>query len=587
MRYRFGHYVLDEDARELRLGGQEIEVQPLVFDLLRYLVVHRDRVVTKQELLDNLWEDALVVDGALQRVVSLARTALKQGRAEQAIRTYARRGYRFCGDAIAEADASRGSDRLEHAHAAFENKDWATAVDALAAADAEAEVDGPDLERWARALHCLARVAEAAAPLERAVATYALKGDRRGSARAALAMAYVLLEQRDTLAVAKGWHKRAERYLAGMEPCDEHALLAMLASRLALAERDNERALTCGNQAIDLARERGNADIEAVGLVYSGHALMALGDVKGGAARHDEAAAAVLAGEISPWYVNFIYCGVIWACRNLGDWKRATAWTEHFSRWNQSKTGSRFPGTCQLHRAEVMAVRGDLQGAESELMAALDVLRTTAPWAEGDAHRIRGGLLLMRGDLDGASREFAIAIEQGWDPQPEYALLHVARNDTDLAIRGLERTITDTHWLYRERLPELLSQLITLAARKGDVQRARSAMTELEGMPESLTMQSHRAAIERARAEIAAMDGQRTAALASLRRALRLWEDIGAPIKAAATRIRLAELLLEDGDPAAARGELSAVARSTRALGLRPFSDACDVIEARCRAAQA
>ena len=52
MRYRFGHYVLDEDARELRLDGREIEVQPLVFDLLRYLVVHRDRVVTKQELLD-------------------------------------------------------------------------------------------------------------------------------------------------------------------------------------------------------------------------------------------------------------------------------------------------------------------------------------------------------------------------------------------------------------------------------------------------------------------------------------------------------------------------------------------------------
>ncbi|HEX5133533.1 MAG TPA: winged helix-turn-helix domain-containing protein [Candidatus Krumholzibacteria bacterium] len=586
MRFRFGHYVLDEDARELRLDGREIEVQPLVFDLLRYLIVHRDRVVTKQELLDNLWDDALVVDGALQRVVSLARTALKPGHAEQAIRTYARKGYRFCDDAIAEAGTSHGT-RLDQARAAFENKDWAAAVDALAAADAESAVDGPDLERWARALQCLARTADAAQPLERAVATYALKGDRRGSARAALSMAYVLLEQRDNTAIAKGWHKRAERYLDRIAPCKEHALHAMLAGRLALAERDNERALACSNQTIELARAMGDADIEAIGLVYSGHALMALGDVSGGAARHDEAAAAVLAGEISPWYVSVIYCGVIWACRNLGDWRRATAWTEQFSRWNQARPGSRFPGTCQLHRAEVLAVGGDLPGAESEVAAALDMLRASAPWAEGDAHRIRGGLLLMRGDIDGASRAFATAIEQGWDPQPEYALLHIARNDIDLAMRGLERTITDTHWLYRERLPELLSQLVTLAVRKGDAPRARSAMSELEGLPEGLAMPAHRAAHERARAELAVLDGERKAALTSLRQTLRLWDDIGAPIKAVTTRIRIAEILLEDGDPAAALGELSAVARSTRALGLRLLSDMCDEIEAKCRSALA
>lgn len=94
MTWRFGPFELDEDRRELRLRKREVVVEPLVFDLLAELVRKRDRVVTKDELLESIWPGAYVTEGSLQRAVSLARSALRAGDAAEAIKTYARRGYR-------------------------------------------------------------------------------------------------------------------------------------------------------------------------------------------------------------------------------------------------------------------------------------------------------------------------------------------------------------------------------------------------------------------------------------------------------------------------------------------------------------
>src|SRR6185369_13840721 len=94
--YRFGPFELDVGARELRRGPDEIPVQPQVFALLNYLVEHRDRVVGKDELLERLWPDAVVLEASLQRSVSQARAAL--GDEDHVfIRTFARHGYRFVG----------------------------------------------------------------------------------------------------------------------------------------------------------------------------------------------------------------------------------------------------------------------------------------------------------------------------------------------------------------------------------------------------------------------------------------------------------------------------------------------------------
>jgi DNA-binding winged helix-turn-helix (wHTH) protein len=54
MRFLFDGHTLDLGRRELRLGAEPVALEPLVFDLLTYLVANRDRVVSKEEVLDSV-----------------------------------------------------------------------------------------------------------------------------------------------------------------------------------------------------------------------------------------------------------------------------------------------------------------------------------------------------------------------------------------------------------------------------------------------------------------------------------------------------------------------------------------------------
>ncbi|HEX2192195.1 MAG TPA: AAA family ATPase [Acidimicrobiales bacterium] len=94
--YRFGACELDEDRRELRRDGRVQHLEPQVFDVLTYLVRHRDRVVSKIELLDQVWGSRFVSESALTSRIKTARQAVGDtGREQTAIRTVHGHGYRF------------------------------------------------------------------------------------------------------------------------------------------------------------------------------------------------------------------------------------------------------------------------------------------------------------------------------------------------------------------------------------------------------------------------------------------------------------------------------------------------------------
>ena len=99
---RFGDYELDADRHLLMRGGRELRAEPKVLSVLTYLVQHRDRVVPKEELLDELWEERHVSDSALTRVIRDLRRVLDDSSAEpRFIRTVYGRGFIFIADIAA------------------------------------------------------------------------------------------------------------------------------------------------------------------------------------------------------------------------------------------------------------------------------------------------------------------------------------------------------------------------------------------------------------------------------------------------------------------------------------------------------
>ncbi|MFQ5697401.1 MAG: AAA family ATPase [Myxococcota bacterium] len=113
MIHHFGSFDLDLHLFELRSEGAPLPVQPKVLDLLAYLVLHRERVVSKQELLERVWPEEVVSEAALTHAIMEARRALSDdGSTQRWIQTVRRRGYRFVGDVrSARAVQTHGASR--------------------------------------------------------------------------------------------------------------------------------------------------------------------------------------------------------------------------------------------------------------------------------------------------------------------------------------------------------------------------------------------------------------------------------------------------------------------------------------------
>ncbi|MBQ1016727.1 AAA family ATPase [Micromonospora sp. D93] len=110
--YRFDGFELNTSLYELRLAGRRIPLEPRAFDVLHYLISHRDRVVSKEELLDSVWGDRFVSEASVTTVLRTIRVAIGDaGREHRLIRTAYRRGYQFVGTVMqTTAGAGPGSE---------------------------------------------------------------------------------------------------------------------------------------------------------------------------------------------------------------------------------------------------------------------------------------------------------------------------------------------------------------------------------------------------------------------------------------------------------------------------------------------
>ena len=98
MRYLFEDYALDTDRRELQRATDVVVVTPQVFDLLEYLIRNRERVVSKDDLINAIWNGRIVSDAALTTRLNAARSAIGDtGEKQRLIKTLPRKGFRFVG----------------------------------------------------------------------------------------------------------------------------------------------------------------------------------------------------------------------------------------------------------------------------------------------------------------------------------------------------------------------------------------------------------------------------------------------------------------------------------------------------------
>lgn len=99
VRYRVAQFEIDPTRHEVRRAGEFVHIEPQVFDLIVHLMRNRDRIVSKDELIETIWNGRIISEAALSSRVNGARRVLGDNGNDQVfIRTLHKRGFRFVAD---------------------------------------------------------------------------------------------------------------------------------------------------------------------------------------------------------------------------------------------------------------------------------------------------------------------------------------------------------------------------------------------------------------------------------------------------------------------------------------------------------
>jgi class 3 adenylate cyclase len=467
-----------------------------------------------------------------------------------------------------------GDHLLLDARAAADRSDWQAAFDAFHEADARSPLSVDDLERAALAAMWLFDSDSHIDLLQRAFGLHIAADDPHRAVPVALELC-MQNGGRGRMAVALGWAERAERLAEGLGPCAQLGQVVALRAIIALDVRhENEEALALYEEALNLGRQFKDADLTAHALVGSGTALVRLGRVAEGMRRVDEAMIDAVSGLLSSVMTARVYCGTISLCQALGDIRRAFEWTQEASSCATRPGMGDYPGDCQMHRAEIMRLRGDWAGAESQLREVMQALGTWSVGHVGQAWYELGEIARRRGDLEAAEDAYRHAEQNEKQPQPGLAMLHLAQGDDALAAAQVRAALAQTADTDPMAIAELLPDAVEIALACGEIDQADAAANRLAGLAavyDTVLLQA-RAATSRARVALARRDS--SAAINACRAAISLWRDAGAPYEAAQTQSLLAQAAMLAGDREVASVELDAARAVFEGLGARLDLDA-------------
>ncbi len=107
MIYHFGEFEIDIDRYELRCDGNAVHIEPLIFDLLVHLIKNPGRIITRDELVEEIWKGRIISDATISTSIKQARKAIgDSGEEQNYIKTHRGRGIEFVGKTILTSDES-------------------------------------------------------------------------------------------------------------------------------------------------------------------------------------------------------------------------------------------------------------------------------------------------------------------------------------------------------------------------------------------------------------------------------------------------------------------------------------------------
>jgi LuxR family transcriptional regulator, maltose regulon positive regulatory protein len=460
---------------------------------------------------------------------------------------------------------------LESARVALDSGDWALARDRFE--ELVAETPTPDaLEGLGSAYFWLddPRTIEIR---ERAYHAYRAAGDRRGSARAAIAVAFDHVTMRGELAVGQGWLELAGRQLADEPLAPEHGLLAAWLADFAITAGDTDAAAGHADRAVEIARDIGDADIELVGRAQQGIVLVTRGRVVDGMRLLDTSAAAAVAGEISDRALaGYACCYVINACGLVHDLDRASQWCRQLDALCQRVGYHALQHLCRVEYAAVLVEQGEWTRAEEEMLRASEFLGSRRPALAVEAVARLGELRRRQGRYDEAMALFSKA-EGHYLSVLGIASMALDRGDSIGAEQGADRylrALPDADNLWRAAALDLKVRALVAS---GDLARAAVTLAELERAATLVGRGPMLANACLARSELHLAEGDVGSARQSAEDAIDLFGRAGAPFGAARAHAVLARAHRAAGDETAASREAAAAENAFKHLGARPLAD--------------
>ena len=427
-------------------------------------------------------------------------------------------------------------DEREGAHEAFRRRQWQAAYDAFRAC---AVLAADDYDALGESAHWLGRADEV---IECYTEAYRLHVEEAAGRRAAISafMLAIYLRLRGEGAQADGWIARAQRLLAEEAEGAEHGYPLYLETARLMGS-DLEAAVASARRMQDLGRRFGDDTLAALGVFFEGRARVKQARVVEGLALLDEAMLAALSDKLKPMWTGAIYCGLLDACHELVDLARAREWTEATRRWcSPLPVASLYPGICRVHSAEMLAVAGAWEEAEAEALHACRDMAEIDVFAVADGYYEVGEIRRRRGDLAGGEDAYGRAHQLGRDPQPGLALLRLAQGRISSAASSIAAAIAGFNGSRLERAPLHAAQ-VEIALAGGDPGLAEESAAELADTAATFDSPGLRAAAHRCQGAVALAKGQAVTALAALRLALNMWQQLDAPYEAARTRVLLAD----------------------------------------------